>query len=120
MLVIRTVCEELCDGKINVYNLENICAEEDHFNIILQEMNDLPVDKDIVLDSISLRKKQLDCYKSDLEVVQHFVYVCRNCGGRLPWLYRLIYRYKPIKKSFNLPLLTSRGRKTTFPFLQFD
>lgn len=89
MLVIRTVCEELCDGKINIHNLENICAEEVHFKIILQEMKDLPIDKDTVIESISLRRKQLDCYKSDLEVVQHFVYVCRNCGGRLSWLCRL-------------------------------
>lgn len=104
MLVIRTVCEELCDGGINVHNLENICAEKDNFKIILQEMKDLPVDKDIVLDSISLRQKQLNCYKSDLEVVQHFVYVCRNCGGRL---YRLKYRYIIIGLLFLAYFLTS-------------
>ncbi|XP_071122875.1 E3 ubiquitin-protein ligase RNF213-like [Mytilus edulis] len=93
MLVIRSICEELCDGTINVHNLQNICKEEDHFRIILQEIQSLSVNKDIVLESISLRRKQLVCYESDLEVVQHFVYVCRNCGGNTDDLSEKIRNY---------------------------
>lgn len=86
MVYLKTACQELYDGNVTVHNLNSICSNRDNFLKIIQEMENLHVGKDIVLQSANLRQMQVVAYESDLSVVQHFIYVCRNCGGRF-WVF---------------------------------
>lgn len=82
MVYLKTACQDLYDGNVTVHNLKSICSNRDNFLKIIQEMENLHVGKDIVLQSANLRQMQVVSYEADLAVVQHFIYVCRNCRGR--------------------------------------
>ncbi|CAC5391512.1 unnamed protein product [Mytilus coruscus] len=81
IVVLEEVCKNLNDGTITIHNLKIVASNIENFETVIKEMKGFPGDKDIILESVNLRQKQLYAYESDLHVVQHFVYVCKNCGG---------------------------------------
>lgn len=83
IVAFNAVCKNLYDGTISIHNLKSVASNLPNFGTVIKEVKGLPVEKDIILESVNLRQKQLYAYESDLHVVQHFVYVCKNCGGRL-------------------------------------
>ncbi|CAG2212745.1 RNF213 [Mytilus edulis] len=97
MVYLKTACQDLYDGNVNVHNLKSICSNRDNFLKIIQEMENLHVGKDIVLQSASLRQMQVVAYEADIAVVQHFIYVCRNCGGNTENLSAIIKKHEDLK-----------------------